>query len=74
MIKEDDFTIENTIFDWKFYLVNSSELNEKKIRKKDDVVEYFKKNDITLMTKEELTNGIKFQEFVKRLTLKRGKE
>jgi hypothetical protein len=65
MIKEDDFTIENTIFDWKFYLVNSSVLNEKKIRKKDDVVEYFKKNDenvyniITKREKNELLPSIK---------------
>uniref|UniRef100_A0A6C0CVA4 DUF5672 domain-containing protein n=1 Tax=viral metagenome TaxID=1070528 RepID=A0A6C0CVA4_9ZZZZ len=45
MMKEDDFSTENIIFDWKFYLVNSSELNDKKINKKDAVIEYFKKND-----------------------------
>ena len=48
MIKDDDLAVENTMFDWKFYLVNSSELNEKKIYKKDDVIEYFKKNDETV--------------------------
>ena len=42
-MKDDEFAVENTIFDWKFYLVNSSELNEKKIYKKDDVIDYFKK-------------------------------
>jgi len=44
-MKDDEFAIENTIFDWKFYLVNSSELNEKKIYKKDDVIDYFKKKN-----------------------------
>ena len=56
MMKEDDFAIQNTIFDWKFYLVNSSELNEKKIYKKDAVIEYFKKNDeklYNIITKRE---------------------
>ncbi len=45
MIKEDEFSVENSIFDWKFYLVNSSELNKRRVYKKDDVIEYFKKND-----------------------------
>jgi len=61
-MKDDEFAIENTIFDWKFYLVNSSELNERKIYKKDDVIEYFKKNDekvyniITKKEKKKITN------------------
>jgi hypothetical protein len=56
MKQEDEFATENSIFDWKFYLVNSSELNEKKIHKKDDVIEYFKKNDenvYNIITKRE---------------------
>ena len=44
-MKDDEFAVENTIFDCKFYLVNSSELNEKKIYKKDDVIDYFKKKN-----------------------------
>ena len=44
-MKEYHFSIENSLFDWKFYLVSSSELNEKKIHQKDDVIEYFRKND-----------------------------
>ena len=58
-MKDDEFAIENTIFDWKFYLVNSSELNERKIYKKNDVIEYFKKNDekvYNIITKKEKKN------------------
>lgn len=40
-----DFLIENILFDWKYYLVNSSELNEKNIFKQNSVIEYFKINN-----------------------------
>ena len=40
-----EIDINNILFDWKFYLVNTSELNEQKIYKKNDVMEYFKKNN-----------------------------
>ncbi len=42
---DTDYFEEKYIFDWNFYLVSSSELNEKNIYKKDDVIEYFKIND-----------------------------
>ena len=40
--------VENILLDWKFFLVNSSELNEKSIFKKNKVIEYFKNNDKTI--------------------------
>jgi hypothetical protein len=61
MKQEDEFATENSIFDWKFYLVNSSELNEKKIYKKNEVIEYFQKNDeniYNIITKREKNEGL----------------
>ena len=40
--------VENILLDWKFYFVNSSELNEKNIFKKSGVIEYLKKNHETI--------------------------
>jgi hypothetical protein len=45
MNQEYEINIENIIFDWKFYFVNNSELNEKNMYKKNEVMEYFKTNN-----------------------------
>lgn len=37
-----EFLLENVLFDWKYYLVSTSELNEQNIFKKSDVLGYFK--------------------------------
>ena len=56
MSEEYEINIENIVFDWKFYFVSNSELNEKNIYKKNDVMEYFKNNNETIynvITKKE---------------------
>jgi hypothetical protein len=48
MNEKYETVVENILLDWKFYLVNSSELNEKNIFERSSVIEYFKKNDETI--------------------------
>ena len=42
MSESYEFLLENILFDWKYYLVNTTELNEQNVFKKSDVLEYFK--------------------------------
>lgn len=42
MSESYEFLLENILFDWKYYLVNTTELNEQNVSKKSDVLEHFK--------------------------------
>jgi hypothetical protein len=62
MNEKNHFLIENILFDWKYYLVNTSELNEQNVYEKSNVMEYFKTNNesiykiVTNKKKEDLFN------------------
>jgi len=66
-----DIDINNILFDWRFYLINTSELNEQKIYKKNDVMEYFKKNNEsiynTITKRENDDNALKLLNNKKKL-------